>query len=81
MKKPPCYNRKAYNYIRIVQDGWQVITLRDEQTGEIVTTRVPVVKQINDPMSKECMQHTAHGAATIYGWDCSGCRWLKTARR
>ena len=66
MTKPDCHNRPDYADTVTVQDGWRTD----------VDTRAPIMRIIPDPMSKGCQQHSPHGAATIYGWDCAGCRHL-----
>ena len=66
MTKPDCHNRPDYLDTVTVQDGWRI-------AGD---SRAPIMRTIPDPMSKGCQQHSPHGAATIYGWDCAGCRHL-----
>ena len=80
MTKPSCHNRPDYLDTVTVQDGWsdEVITTCRGMTNR---SRVSIIKIIQNPMSKECMQHTAHGAATIYGWDCGGCKHEPEAPR
>ena len=75
MTKPDCHNRPDYADIVTVQDGWEDVRITTNM-GRVIDSRVPVMKTIPDPMSKECMQHSPHGAATLYGWDCAGCRHL-----
>ena len=80
MAKPNCFNRPAYKDTVEVQDGWDHVKIRDIH-GRVVDTRVPAMKTRPNPMSKQCMQHTSHGAATIYGWDCDGCKHEPEAPR
>lgn len=68
MSKPKCFNRPAYKDTITAQDGWS-------EDG-----RRRMVERPNR-MSKECQQHTAHGEATIWGWDCEGCVHLPGAKR
>ena len=70
MTKPDCHNRPDYADTVEVQDGWR-------RAGD---TRAPIMRTIPDPMSKTCQQHSPHGAATLYGWDCAGCRHLPVSR-
>ena len=80
MTKPNCHNRPDYLDAVTVQDGWEDVRMRDIN-GRIVDTRVPAMKTRANPMSKGCQQHSPHGAATMYGWDCSGCRHLPEDKR
>lgn len=66
--KPNCYNRPPYKDTVYVQDGW----IAPNPTS---MTRIASMKLIPDPMSKDCKQHGPNGAATLYGWNCDGCRW------
>ena len=75
MTKPNCHNRPDYADTVTVQDGWEQVQMHDIH-GHVVDTRVPVMRTIHNPMSKTCQQHSPHGAATMYGWDCAGCRHL-----
>ena len=81
MTKPNCFNRQDYADTVTVQDGWKYVSLVDGHADGLVRTRVPNMLAIPDPMSKECMQHSPHGAATIYGWDCEGCKHEPEAPR
>ena len=80
MTKPDCHNRPDYADTVTVQDGWKYVSVVDEMAGRLVRTRVTNMLAIPDPMSKGCQQHSPHGAATIYGWDCAGCRHLPVSR-
>lgn len=80
MIKPICFNRPDCLDTVTVQDGWENVKVRDIH-GRVVDTRVPVMRTIPDPMSKTCQQHSPHGAATIYGWDCDGCKHEPEAPR
>ena len=79
MTKPDCHNRPDYADIVKVQDGWEQVQVHDIY-GHDVDTRAPIMRTIPDPMSKGCQQHSPHGAATMYGWDCAGCRHLPVSR-
>ena len=72
--KPNCFNRPAYKDTVEVQDGWRYVTVLE-------CFRAPNMITILDPMSKTCQQHSPHGAATIYGWDCEGCKHEPAAPR
>jgi hypothetical protein len=62
---PPCYNRKPFADVRVVQDGWTSDGRRNMIT-------------IPDKMSKTCPQPKApFGEAFIQGWDCGQCVWLR----
>ena len=76
MTKPDCHNRPDYADTVTVQDGWEKSYADEIDTGDFFESRSPVMKTISDPMSKGCQQHSPHGAATLYGWDCAGCRHL-----
>ena len=85
MTKPNCFNRPAYKDTVEVQDGWYAGIYKTGKDGDVfpvrAPTRSPIMRTIPDPMSKECMQHSPHGAATIYGWDCEGCKHEPEAPR
>ena len=81
MTKPNCFNRPDIADTVEVQDGWRTGRFITGADGESFQTRAPIMRTIPNPMSKECMQHTAHGAATIYGWDCEGCKHEPEAPR
>ena len=80
MTKPNCHNRPDYLDTVTVQDGWsdEVITTCHGMTNR---SRVSIMKIIQNPMSKGCQQHSPHGAATLYGWDCAGCRHLPERKK
>lgn len=59
--KPACYNRPDYQTHTLAPIGWT-------EDGRRITA------YIQDPMSKQCQQHSDKGEATIHGWDCDGCR-------
>lgn len=69
MDKPACYNRPPAADTRLVQDGWELI----ERNGRI--TQMPIMRMIEDNMSKTCQQWGELGEARLRGWDCAGCRW------
>ena len=75
MTKPNCHNRPDYLDTVTVQDGWEDVRITTNM-GRVIDSRVPIMKTRPNPMSKECQQHSPHGAATMYGWDCAGCRHL-----
>lgn len=66
--KPRCFNRPDYHNSRVVLDGWREVTIGN------MSFHVPVVKIAKNNMSKDCKQNEPMGAATMYGWDCGGCR-------
>ena len=80
MTKPDCHNRPDYADTVTAQDGWRKAHVRDVATDELFETRLPIMRIIPDPMSKGCQQHSPHGAAMLYGWDCAGCRHLPVSR-
>ena len=69
MAKPSCYNRPAYKDSIFVQDGW-----KKAKAGKAII-RLPLMKLIPDPMSKNCQQWGPMGEAKLKNWDCQGCRW------
>ena len=79
MTKPDCHNRPDYADTLTVQDGWEEVRITTN-LGRVIDSRVPIMKTIPDTMSKTCQQHSPHGAATLYGWDCAGCRHLPVSR-
>ena len=80
MSKPNCFNRPAYKDTVEVQGGWKYVTVSGLD-GLLECFRAPNMLAIPDPMSKGCQQHSPHGAATIYGWDCEGCKHEPEAPR
>lgn len=74
--RPRCHNRPPFKDTVIAQDGWVYEIVRLLGGGE-AQTRSPIVKEVPDPMSKECQQHGASGEATLHpeDWDCAGCVW------
>lgn len=73
--KPRCFNRPPFKDTIIVQDGWLDHKHIQHPFLPPVASRVPLMREIPDPMSKECQQHGPLGEATLHGWDCEGCRW------
>ncbi|CAB4158728.1 hypothetical protein UFOVP708_20 [uncultured Caudovirales phage] len=63
-----CHNRPPLRSVAVVQAGWRYVTGSDGQP-----TRIPVIRRVGDPMSKDC-QHTI-GAPDDPG--CGDCRWKK----
>jgi hypothetical protein len=64
-----CYNRKPLRSHQTVQAGWH--HLRYQEATLRVETRMPVMKLIPVPMSKDC-QHTLDAPNDK---KCLGCRW------
>ena len=58
-----CNNRKPLDESIQVQDGW-------ERCG--VTSRLPIMKVIPNPMTKECQYQKLHKNDS----GCKGCKWL-----
>ena len=74
--KPTCYNREPYTDTVTVQDGWTPERLMYLNDWSAVSTRLPLMATIPDPMSKGCASiKPPFGEAIVQGWDCSGCRW------
>jgi hypothetical protein len=61
-----CHNRAPLRSHQAVQAGWKII-----EVGPDFWARVPIMKLIEVPMSKDC-QHTL-GAPDDPG--CAGCGW------
>jgi hypothetical protein len=73
--KPNCHNRPDFSDTVRHQTGWMDIHLEDDYDGcAMIKTRVPMMETRPAVMSRNCQQHGPFGAATMYGWDCSGCR-------
>jgi hypothetical protein len=71
--KPNCHNRPDYMPTVTHQDGWMDVIMHPMGAGP-VATRIPQMETRPAVMSMNCQQHGPFGAATMYGWDCSGCR-------
>jgi hypothetical protein len=63
-----CYNRQPLKHRAVVQDGW-FATVADEKAAYVIT-RVPVMIEIPDPMTKDC-QHSIDADDP----KCGDCRW------
>ena len=59
-----CFNREALSPTILVQSGWTVKMIN------CVFTRLPVIIEIVDPMSKDCQYQKLHK-------DDDGCKWCK----
>lgn len=83
--KPNCYNRQAFKATVIVQDGWKDVILKEMAIagGDALATRLPLMVELPDPMSKGCQQHGQKGEATLHPeqWDCDGCQWKPVATK
>lgn len=77
MERPKCYNREPYKDKVMVQDGWLNSKHIQHPFLPPVASRVPLMKEIADPMSKTCKQHGHMGEAALHPekWACGGCKW------
>lgn len=75
-KKPDCFNRPDVLDEYEVRDGWQDIeVITDYGFVEIVTS--PVFKTIKSVFNNDCNMIGEFGAATLYNWNCKGCKHFK----
>lgn len=65
---PPCFDRPDYERTIRVPNGWSL-------AGQRIYTTIP------NRMSLGCQQHGPFGAATLYKWNCNGCRHLPDTAR
>lgn len=67
-----CHNRKPLRSHLTVQDGWRYVAGFDTHApGVMQTTRVPILRRAEVPMTKTC-QHTLDAPKDP---KCAGCRW------
>lgn len=66
-----CFNRSQYWDKLLMQDGWEDVSIRDED-GRRYGTQIPKFVEIPFRNSKDCMH-----PEKAYDPRCEGCKWIQ----